>query len=298
MKESIHTYFKLGTLNWMSFPPKTYDWADSMRLIAKDAFFDAVEITSIASEEKRAEVKKILEQSHIEIGFGAQPVLLGGGLNPNALDEAERQRAEAALVAAIDEAREMGANTLSFLAGKWSEDTKEEAYRQLLHTTVNICSYAAGFGMNIELEVFDYDVDKSALIGPAPLAAKFAADVREKVNNFGLLVDLSHIPITHETPLFVVRTLRPYITHFHIGNAVVKQGCNAYGDKHPRFGFPNSANDTPQLTEFFKILKSEGFFNADTPYTLSIEVTPFGDEDAELVVASTKRVINRAWAMA
>jgi len=40
---------------------------------------------------------------------------------------------------------------------------------------------------------------------------------------------------------------------------VVKEGCEAYGDQHPRFGFPESANDTEQLAEFFRVLKEEGF---------------------------------------
>ena len=51
-------------------------------------------------------------------------------------------------------------------------------------------------------------------------------------HNFGLL-DLSHFPTTYETSRYVVRTLRPYITHFHIGNAVVKKGCEAYGISTP-----------------------------------------------------------------
>ena len=66
----------------------------------------------------------------------------------------------------------------------------------------------------VELEIFDYDVDKASLMGPAPYAAQFAAEMRMTHNNFGLLVDLSHIPITHESSEFVVRTLRPYITIF------------------------------------------------------------------------------------
>ena len=37
----------------------------------------------------------------------------------------------------------MGAKGIAFLAGKWNEETKEEAYSQLLKTTRNICSYAA-----------------------------------------------------------------------------------------------------------------------------------------------------------
>lgn len=191
----------------------------------------------------------------------------------------------------------MGAGGIAFLAGKWEHDSREQAYSQLLKTTRAVCTHAAKKGMMVELEVFDYDMDKAALIGPAPLAARFAADMGMTHHNFGLLADLSHFPTTYETSRYVVRTLRPYITHFHIGNAVVKEGCEAYGDQHPRFGFPESANDTEQLAEFFRVLKEEGFFNEKEPYVLSLEVKPWGDEDGEIILADTKRVINRAWAM-
>ena len=112
-----------------------------------------------------------------------------------------------------------------------------------------------------------------------------------------MLVDLSHFPTTYETSKFVQQTLRPYITHFHIGNAVVEKGCEAYGDQHPRFGFPNSANDVEELVDFFTVLKEEGFFNAKNPYVLSLEVKPWGDEDGDIILANTKRVIDRAWAL-
>ena len=75
--------------------------------------------------------------------------------------------------------------------------------------------------MMVEMEVFDFDMDKAALIGPAPLAARFAADMRTTHNNFGLVVDLSHFPTTYETSRFVIRTLRRYFSHFRVGNAVV-----------------------------------------------------------------------------
>ena len=223
--------------------------------------------------------------------------MLGPGLNPNDIDEEGRKKAEATLLEAVDEAECLGAKGIAFLAGKWEEATREQAYSQLLKTTKNVCVYAASKGMNVELEVFDYDMDKAALIGPAPYAARFAADMRSTCSNFGLIVDLSHFPTTYETSRFVIRTLRPYITHLHIGNAVVKKGCEAYGDQHPRFGFPESANDTQELLDFFRVLKEEGFFQADRPYVLSMEVKPWKGEDGDLILAGTKRVINRAWAL-
>lgn len=295
MKESIHKYFQVGTIQWMSFPKMGV--LESMKRIAADDYFDAVEITQCKDDAEREAVKKMLAQSHLKVCYGAQPRLLGPKLNPNALDENERRKAEATLLEAIDEAEYLGAAGIAFLAGKWEEKTKEQAYQQLLVTTRNLCNYAAKKNMMVELEVFDFDLDKAALIGPAPYAARFAADMRMTNSNFGLLVDLSHFPTTYETSTFVIQTLRPYISHLHFGNAVVKKGCMAYGDKHPRFGFPESAHDTAQLFDYLKVLKQEGFFRPDAPLVLSMEVAPIGEEDEEIVLANTKRVLNRAWAL-
>ena len=207
MKESIHKYFQVGTIRWMSYP--RLNMLEAARRIARDDYFGAIEITKCNSDEERETLKHILETSHLKVCYGAQPRLLGPKLNPNDLDEEGRKRAEATLLEAIDEAEYLGAKGIAFLAGKWDAAHKEEAYAQLVKTTKNLCRYAAEKGMSVEVEVFDYDVDKAALIGPAPLAARFAADIRTECPNFGLLVDLSHFPICHETSGDVIRTCRP-----------------------------------------------------------------------------------------
>lgn len=295
MRESIHKYFRIGTIQWMSYP--WLDPMESLKKICRDEYFDAVEVKGWGGIAADADGKKLLEQSHMTVCFGAQPHLLGPKLNPNATDEGERKKAEAALMAAVDEAEYLAAGGIAFLAGKWEAGTKEKAYEQLLTTTRNVCDYAASKGMRVELEVFDYDMDKAALIGPAPLAARFAADMRTTHSNFGLLVDLSHFPTTYENSRFVIQTLRPYITHLHFGNAVVEKGQDAYGDLHPRMGYPHSANDTAELLDYLKVLKEEGFFRPEDPMVLSMEVSPRPGEDEDIVLANTKRVLNRAWAL-
>ena len=295
MREPIERYFQVGTISWMSFPGMAQ--AEALRKIAADDFFGAVEVCQCPDDASRQACREILSQSHLRVCYGAQPRLLGPKLNPNSLDEAEREQAERTLIEAVDEAEYLGAGGIAFLAGRWQPETQEQSYSQLLKTTCAVCTYAGTKGMFVELEVFDYDMDKASLIGPAPYAARFAADVRSCCPNFGLLVDLSHFPTTYETSRQVVRTLRPYITHLHFGNAVVQPGCPAYGGKHPRLGFPNSANDTAELVEFLRVLRQEGFFCAEEPYVLSMEVTPFGGEDADIILANTKRVLKRAWAL-
>ena len=302
MKESIHRYFKVGLISFMAYPStirgEDPNVVEVLKKIAVDDYFDAIEVTWIKDDETREKAAKLLRTSHLKVCYGAQPRLLTTGMNANHLDEAERQKAEDTLIAAIDEAEQLGADGIAFLSGKWQEETREESYQQLLKTTNNLCAYAKKKDMNIELEVFDYDIAKASLIGPAPLAARFAADVRMRHDNVGLLIDLSHIPRCRESSTFVVRMLRPYLTHFHIGNTVVNNPVDeGYGDEHQRFGFPNSSNDTQEVLDFLRVLKNEGFFDEENPYVLSFEVKPWKDEDPDVVVANAKRVLNRAWAL-
>lgn len=294
MKEPISRYFLVGTLQWMSYPQ--LEPVQALHKIALDPFFSAVELAAGLGEQSQ-KIRSILAQSHLTSCIGVQPRLLERGLNPNAIEESQRQQAETVLLEAVDEAAALGAGGIAFLAGKWQEETKSLAYSQLLKTTRTICQYASQKKLKVELEVFDYDVDKKSLIGPAPLAARFASDLRSSCGNFGLIVDLSHIPLTHETSRFVIRTLRPYITHLHFGNAVLTPGKPGYGDKHPRFGFPHSVNDVHVLKEYLQILREEGFFLPQDPCILSMEVTPQPGEEADLVLAGTKRVLQRAWSL-
>ncbi|MEL7610438.1 MAG: TIM barrel protein [Bacillota bacterium] len=302
MRDSIHKYFQVGLISFMAYPANMRgtdeNVLDALRKVAYDDYFNAIEVNWIKDDALRAEAAKLLKTSHLKVCYGAQPRLLTTGLNTCDIDEKGRKAAEATLMEAIDEAEQLGAGGIAFLAGKWAEETKEQAYRQLLKTTRNLCAYAKTKSIIVELEVFDYDIAKKSLIGPAPLAAKFAADMRTTCDNFGLMIDLSHIPMTYEDPEFVVRMLRPYITHFHVGNTVCGDPqAEGYGDEHQRFGFPGGSNNIPEVLDYLRVLKNEGFFNAKKPYVLSFEVKPWQDEDPDAVVANAKRVLNRAWAL-
>lgn len=301
MRESIHKYFQVGTIHFMSYPEVMRGEGDVLGTLKKllaDDYFDAVELTWIKDDAIRAKTAHMLDVAGVKVCYGAQPRLLTTGLNPNAMDENDRLAAQQTLMEAIDEAEALGAKGIAFLSGKYEEATKDAAYAQLLKTTKALCAYAKTKGMFVELEVFDFDIDKKSLIGPAPYAARFAADMRSAYENFGLIADLSHFPLTYEDSRFVIQTLRPYITHLHLGSAVMADpAMPAYGDAHPRFNFPGSENQVEDLLDFLRVLRAEGFFRADDPLVLSFEVKPWADEDPDLVLANTKRVLNRAWAL-
>ena len=300
MNESIRKYMKVGLIHFMAYPTVIKGEGpieESFRKIAMDDYFEVAEITWIKDPSVRKNVKKMIETSHMEVAYGAQPRLLTTGLNINDLDEAGRQKAIESLKEGIDEAYEMGALGFAFLSGKYPEDKKEEAYQALVASTKELCAYAKSKGnMKVVLEVFDFDVDKKSLIGPVDLAKRYAAEIDAKYDNFGLMVDLSHLPLLHETAVQSLIPVKDYIVHAHMGNCVVRDpSLPAYGDAHPRFGFPGGENDVEELVEYLRVLLSIGFLNKEKRPLVSFEVKPFGDEDPDLVVAGAKRVLNLAW---
>jgi len=301
MNESMHKYMKVGLIHFMAYPNCIKGEGpieETLKKIALDDYFDAVEITWIKDKDVRQRAKKIIETSHLSVAYGAQPRHLTTGLNINDIDEEGRLKAVATIKEGIDEAYEIGATGLAFLSGKYEESKKEEAYYSLIKSTKEICEYAKLKGsLMIVHEIFDYDVDKKALVGPVSLAKRYAEDIRKEYENFGLMVDLSHLPLIRETAEESIRPIKDYLVHAHIGNCVVKDpSLPGYGDNHPRFGFPGGENDVDELVEYLRVLMEIGFLNEEKRPFLSFEVKPYGDEEPDLVIANAKRVLNLAWA--
>jgi sugar phosphate isomerase/epimerase len=301
MNESLHKFMKVGLVHFMAYPSTIKGEGpvfETVKKIVLDDYFTAIEITTVKDKDERNKVKTLLDASHMTITYGAQPRLLTTGLNINDLKEEGRQKALDNLKEGIDEACEMGAVGFAFLSGKYEEATKERSYKALINSTKEICSYVKSKGdMKVALEVFDYDVDKKSLIGPAPLALRYAKEIREEFDNFGLMVDLSHIPLIHETIEDSLLPVKDYIIHAHIGNCVVKSpDMPGYGDLHPRFGFPNGENDVEEVIAYLKVLFDIGYLGEGKRPIVSFEVRPFGDDDPDVVIANAKRTLNEAWA--
>ena len=169
----------------------------------------------------------------------------------------------------------------------------------LVQSLDEICTYATDRGITVALEVFDRDIDKKCLIGPAADARELAERVKAKHPSFGLMVDLSHIPLLHESPAAALRPVADHIAHIHIGNAYMDDKTDpAYGDMHPRFGYPGSANDVPELVAFLNELFHIGYLKADRSHraTVSFEVKPVGAENPAVMIANSQRKLIEAWA--
>lgn len=302
MKESIYKFMKVGLIHFMAYPQVMKGEGpvlETLQKIAEDDFFTAVEVSWIKDAKVRQKAKKLLEVSHLTVAYGAQPRLLIGNLNLNSFDEEERKKAVEEVKAGVDEAYELGAKGLALLSGKDpGGEERKQALKLLISSAKEICAYAKSKGdLKIALEIFDREIDKKCLIGPANEAKIVAEEVRKEFDNFGLMVDLSHLPLLGETPAQAIMPIKDYLVHAHMGNCILKDKEHpGYGDQHPRFGIKGGENDVKELTEYLKVLLNIGFLNPQNPPIVSFEVKPLTDESSEVVIANAKRVLIEAWA--
>jgi sugar phosphate isomerase/epimerase len=234
------------------------------------------------------------------VAFGAPPIILGGKLNLNSADDAERKHALDTLQPHIPQAAEVGAKQFVILSGADAPTERPAATQRLLDSIRQLCDYGRQYGVSITLETFDRTVDKKALIGPAGEAAALAVTIKADFPDFGLLHDMGHMPLLDETPLPALTTLKAHLVHTHVGNCVKAPGRPSYGDLHPRFGFPGSENDTAQLVEFLRALFEIGYLRENSPIGarpwIGFEMRPQAGETSSAILANIKRTWREAWA--
>lgn len=303
MDKPMHSCLRMGLVHFMAFPELgggQGPWEETVRAVALDPFFTALEITRILDPQTRARVRDTLRLADLAVGFGAHPVILGGKLNLNAADEAERAAAVAAMKGLIDEAIYMDAQSFVVLSGKDpGDEARPAAVDALVKSLGELCAYsAAQGGPKVIAEVFDREVDKCCLLGPAALAAEVAQRVSADHANFGLLVDLSHIPLLGESPDQALTPVQQWLAAAHLGNAVLDKSCAGHGDNHPIFGCPGSVNGLPEMVAFLRSLDAVGFLTPERRPMVSFEVKPLPGQDPLLVIANAKRMMNLAWALA
>jgi len=308
MQDPLEAYCHVGIVHPMAFPQCLSGEGpilETVSQIATDIFFSAIELTSIKDDRVRARVTEILAVAGMEVVFAAQPAVFQRSIKLCALDSTQRQQAIQEAKQLVDEAYELGAAIMAIPSGPDpGEADRPKAVEALVDSLKQLCDYAqekaAERMISIALENFDRNVDKKQLIGPTAEASEIAETIRNEYSNFGLTIDLSHLPLLRERIDETVLAAVDHLIHVHIGNCVSSDSNHpGYGDTHPRFGAPGGAIGPEEVRRFLEALVYAGYFKRNTPTTMpvvSFEVRPADGEDPGFVIANAKRMLTQAWA--
>lgn len=304
MKGKPQDCMAVGMIHFMAFPQAMKPggpMVETIEQLCADDYFQVIEVTRIADAGARQRAIEAVKKAGKTVAFGAQPVLLGGRHDLNAVDPVARQKAVDAVRACIPEAKEWGAVGLAVLSGPQCAAADRALARTMLCVSMKElceCSRRAG-GPPIFLEIFDaVAFGKNCLVGATREAVQVADKVFPFYREFGLMHDLSHLPLLGESPEQALKASAEYLRHVHIGNCVMRDAKHpAYGDNHPLFGIPEGENGVPQLAAFLKVLFEIGYIGEGKRNIVSFEIKPFGSQTSDEVIANAKATLNAAWSL-
>ncbi len=303
MQDRIQDYCKVGVVHFMLWKDCIKGDGDhsSLDVILNDPYFDAVEITRINDAGIRKTVAAKLKASRKAVAFGAQPVCLTQKLDLNHLDESERRKAMRGVIDVIPQAYEMGASGFGVLSGKDVAPEKHiDARLRLLDSLREIAGELKKLGdMPLNLELFDtLPYGKNCLIGSPSDAAFIACELRRDFPSFGLMVDLSHLPLQGISPRAMWDACGQYVTHAHMGNCVMDNpGHLMNGDEHPPFCDPSGRNGVRELSEYLRVLLDGSYLSRERRPVLSFEVCVYGEWTRDALLRQSKETLDAAWVL-
>lgn len=292
-------YLRLGIVQFMADPRLIGGFgpvAESATAMLADGAFGLIETGPVHDTEERLKTTQAIRAAGVAVGYGCQPLVLAKKLDPGSPDPGIRMFALETLRLGLAQARQLGAGSVTIMSGPDPGLAHHRATMDaLVESCVTICREAAP--LPVHLEVFDFDVDKKCFIGPTARAVELAERVRGQVRNFGLLLDLSHLPLQREAPRESLRLARDVLTHVHVGNCIMKNPKDPrYGDQHPRFGIAGGENGDAELTDFLEGLFEIGYLTPGVRRDVTFEVKPGPDETTPDLLAHTLATWERAWA--
>jgi sugar phosphate isomerase/epimerase len=300
MKEPWQAYLQLGIVHFMAFPECLAGDGPQLQTlcaICDDPFFEAVEVGPVNDPAQRKACGAVLRDSLMTVTFACQPLQLRLGLDLNASDRDRRQEAVDAILGCLDQARDLGASRLALMSGKNVPGPQQPAALDcLINELCRICRAARDrAGLPVVLEIFDYDIDKKALVGPCAVAARVAEAVRREFPDFGLLHDLSHIYLCHEDPARHFPLIREHLVRIHMGNSVSDPKHPLYGDTHPLFAIPGGDSGVAELRNFIRVLFDIGYLRSGRRPVCGFEIRTPASVRPQTAIANMKRAWQEAW---
>jgi len=295
--------FLVGAVHHVSFAHTDIPFLESTLELLKDPFYTTIEGAWTLHETEKKIFRAAFAAASVECIYCIGGFIRKGEINLNALSEEERGRAVEAIKRLIDEAYDLDAKGIVFCSGADpGANQREKAIALFRESVIELSRYAISQRPHnpvwLNLENFDRELDQRRLLGPTGETVEFLNSLPKECQNVGLTLDLSHLKQLGEDVRQAVRTAKDWVIHAHVANCVVDRSDPMCGDKHVRFGFPNSAVTVEDIADFLEELYVQGYFRKRSIPTrlplVSFEIKAAEGEDPYLLLANGRRALTEA----
>lgn len=256
---------------------------ETLKRLSENSDADALDcwVWAANAKEEISILRDCRKQINYNIGdrLGEKPVF------PATTDSKEREYSLDILRRETEFAVEVGAKKIIFGSGKDVPAEREDAQKRFEEFVLKWSEFIPK-DVWLTLEPTDRDVDKHFLYGNMAETCETVRNIRKAgMKNMGILLDMGHIPIMHETLESAATIGGDLLEHIHLGNCVIQDKANLYyGDKHPCWGYAGGEYDEKDGELFLKYLKDAGYFSRGNERTVSFEMRPLKEKNADETV--------------
>jgi sugar phosphate isomerase/epimerase len=268
----------------------------AIRAVLDDGFYEAFQTVEVPYPDERKEIADVLSERGYSLTYCITRVLNENECNLSDLDDANRKRSYERAIAALDDAREIGARSLAIVSGPGPADPAQRpaALEGLTDSVIQLCRAATAHGIVVTLEPLDYAAHKKGALGTTDEALTICRQVEEDGSNLRLTLDTAHMYLNGEDPVAQVEKAGDRVSEFHFCNCVTDTSHELFGDRHLRFDQPGRVN-VETMGEAMKDLVQCGFFSAEKKAHVFCEVLTTGDHSPEDNLAHGKDTLLQAW---
>lgn len=299
MRADLKEYARIGLVHHLLYPHSLRSPAEHLDTLGKIARRNDIETLDCClpfEAQDRREADAILRNCGKEIVYALHLLPLRkislGSICPH-------EQAVMRLLAEnqVEAAASAGARAVIFSSGAdVNADERPSALRAFADFCRWFCRRLKQDGLTALLEPFDRTADKKFLYGATRDCLALVEALRPDADNFGIELDIAHLPLMGEDFDGAIRTVAPCLRRVHLGNCLMRDPSHPwFGDHHPPIGFPGGEIDVPQLVTVLRALIEIGYLNRQQRGALVLEMRPFPDRTAEETVRDTMQRLQDAW---
>jgi sugar phosphate isomerase/epimerase len=300
MNCDIREYARLGLVHHMLYPECTFDPDNHTETLIEFLKRDDIETFDCClpyGEERRQKLIPLIRESNkkdITFAIHLFPLRKLALTDPSLIQQAQIKML---IKDMIEQAVQIGATGFIFASGGPSPENATEAdYCAFINLCKWLCRELKPHGIIAMLEPFDTKIDKKFLFGPTEKCVSLIRDLEPEIDNFGIELDVAHLPLMGESFEHAIKTTAPYLKRIHLGNCVLKDKSHPrYGDTHPPAGYPGGEIDIHEMTEILRLLLDVGFLDKDNRGNMVIEMTPWPGKTVEETITDGFDRLEKAW---
>jgi sugar phosphate isomerase/epimerase len=272
----------LGVNHQFLYPEAMVDAAahtETLKKAAQLTQVDALDCWVWRGQRAREEIS-ILRSSGKVINYNIGDRFGEAAVFPCSPEKADRIYAYDTLMREVEYAMAVGSKKIVFASGRDLPEDRAGA-KERLAELIALVSRQLPRDVVLALEPTDRDIDKHFLLGPLDETVDFIKKVRRFVPNLGLLLDMCHVPLMHETLESAIEKVGDTLVHIHLGNCKLDDPDHPfYGDKHIPWGYEGALYGENEGVAFLGMLKKIGYFDKKGA-TVSFEMRPYEGKTAE-----------------